>query len=109
MRGGDVPFHIGMDEHGQKVEQTAAQQGVTPQALVDTLAETFRAMWTTLGISYDQFIRTTEPMHRDGVQALIQRIFARTPDAFYEKSYAGYYCVGCEAFKQDAEFAAGNG
>ena len=107
LRGDDVHFLIGMDEHGQKVEQTAAQQGVTPQALVDTLADTFRAMWTQLGISYDQFIRTTDRMHRDGVQALIERIFERSPDDFYEQAYEGWYCVGCESFKQDAEIVDG--
>ena len=107
LRGDDVHLLVGMDEHGQKVEQTAAQLGVTPQALVDTLAGSFRAMWARLGISYDQFIRTTDQMHRDGVKALIERIFERTPDAFYEKSYAGHYCVGCEAFKQDGEIVEG--
>src|SRR6476469_7769407 len=96
-----------MDEHGQKVEQTAAQQGVTPQALGDVLAETFCAMWQRLGISYDQFIRTTDRMHRAGVQALIERIFERSPDDFYEKAYEGWYCVGCESFKQDAEIVDG--
>ena len=107
LRGDDVHLLVGMDEHGQKVEQTAAQLGVTPQALVDTLAGSFGAMWARLGISYDQFIRTTDQMHRDGVKALIERIFERTPDAFYEKSYAGHYCVGCEAFKQDGEIVEG--
>jgi methionyl-tRNA synthetase len=107
LRGDDVHFLIGMDEHGQKVEQTAAQQGVPPQALVDTLAATFSAMWSRLGISYDQFIRTTDPMHRAGVKALIERIFERNPDDFYEKAYEGWYCVGCEAFKQDAEIVDG--
>jgi methionyl-tRNA synthetase len=103
LRGDDVHFLIGMDEHGQKVEQTAALQGVSPQALVDTLAASFSAMWARLGISYDQFIRTTDPMHRAGVTALIERIFERSPDDFYERAYEGWYCVGCEAFKQDAE------
>jgi methionyl-tRNA synthetase len=107
LRGDAVHFLIGMDEHGQKVEQTAAQQNVPPQALVDTLAETFCAMWTRLDISYDQFIRTTDAMHRAGVQALIERIFERNPDDFYEKAYEGWYCVGCEAFKQDAEIVDG--
>ncbi|HET9011429.1 MAG TPA: class I tRNA ligase family protein, partial [Gemmatimonadaceae bacterium] len=107
LRGERVHFLIGMDEHGQKVEQTAAQQGVTPQALVDALADTFCAMWTRLGISYDQFIRTTDRMHRDGVKALIERIFERNPDDFYEKAYEGLYCVGCESFKQDAEIVDG--
>ena len=107
LRGDDVHFLIGMDEHGQKVEQTAAQQGVAPQALVDSLADTFRAMWSRLDISHDQFIRTTDAMHRGGVKALIERIFERNPDDFYEKAYEGLYCVGCESFKQDAEIVDG--
>jgi methionyl-tRNA synthetase len=107
LRGDDVHFLIGMDEHGQKVEQTAAQESVTPQALVDTLAGAFAAMWDRLGISRDQFIRTTDPIHRAGVSALIERIFDRNPDDFYEKAYEGWYCVGCESFKQDAEIVDG--
>lgn len=107
MLGDEVWFLIGMDEHGQKVAQTAADRGVTPQALVDEVAETFRAMWRRLGISNDQFIRTTEPAHKSGVQALIERIFQRSPADFYEKSYEGFYCVGCEAFKQDDEIVDG--
>jgi len=107
MLGDDVHFLIGMDEHGQKVEQTAAQLGIEPQALTDTLAEKFLAMWTRLGISNDQFIRTTAAMHKAGVQALIERIFERNPDDFYEKAYEGWYCVGCESFKQDAEIIDG--
>lgn len=105
--GDDVHFLIGMDEHGQKVEQTAALQGETPQALADQLAETFRVMWGRLGISYDQFIRTTDAEHKAGVVALIERIFTRNPDDFYERAYEGWYCVGCESFKQDAEIADG--
>ena len=107
LRGDDVHFLIGMDEHGQKVEQTAAAEGVTPQALVDQLADVFCAMWERLGISFDQFIRTTAPAHKAGVKALIERIFERNPDDFYEKAYEGWYCVGCEAFKQDAEIVDG--
>jgi methionyl-tRNA synthetase len=105
--GDDVHFLIGMDEHGQKVEQTAAAEGETPQALVDTLAASFAAMWRRLGISNDQFIRTTDVAHKVGVKSLIERIFERSPDDFYEKAYEGWYCVGCEAFKQDAEIVDG--
>ena len=105
--GEQVWFLIGMDEHGQKVAQTAADRGLTPQALVDEVAETFQAMWRRLGISNDQFMRTTAPAHKLGVQALIARIFERSPNDFYEKSYEGYYCVGCEAFKQDNEIVDG--
>lgn len=107
LRGEDVHFLIGMDEHGQKVAQAAEQRGVAPQQLVDELAESFRAMWRRLGISYDQFIRTTDTEHRDGVRALIERIFARRPEDFYERTYEGWYCVGCETFKRDSEIVDG--
>ncbi|MEO8880475.1 MAG: methionine--tRNA ligase [Gemmatimonadaceae bacterium] len=107
MLGDSVWFLIGMDEHGQKVAQTAADRGLTPQALVDEVAKTFQAMWRRLAISNDQFVRTTEPSHKSGVQALIERIFERSPNDFYEKSYEGYYCVGCEAFKQENEIVDG--
>lgn len=107
MLGDDVWFLIGMDEHGQKVAQTAADRGLTPQQLVDQVAATFQGMWKRLSISNDQFIRTTSPAHVRGVQALISRIFETSPSAFYEKSYAGFYCVGCEAFKQEHEIVDG--
>lgn len=107
LRGDQVHFLIGMDEHGQKVEQTAAQQGVAPQALVDVLAERFSSMWRKLAISNDQFIRTTDATHKAGVQALIGRILERNATDFYEKAYEGQYCVGCEAFKQDSEIVDG--
>ena len=105
--GDDVHLLIGMDEHGQKVQQTAAKEGVAPQAFTDNIALRFQATWARLGISYDQFIRTTEPHHKTGVQALIRRIAERNPDDFYERSYTGMYCVGCEAFKQDADIVDG--
>ena len=103
LRGDDVHFLIGMDEHGQKVAQAAEQRGLTPQQQVDEIAERFQAMWRKLGISNDQFIRTTDEAHRSGVRALIKRIFDNNPDDFYERSYSGWYCVGCESFKQDSE------
>ena len=103
LAGYDVHFLSGMDEHGQKVAQTAAGRGITPQQQVDEVAESFRVMWARLGISYDQFIRTTSAEHHRGVRALIERIFERNPDDFYEKAYRGRYCVGCESFKQDSE------
>jgi methionyl-tRNA synthetase len=105
--GRDVHFLIGMDEHGQKVAQTAAAEGVEPQAFVDTIAARFRALWDRLGISYDQFIRTTDPAHKVGVRSLIKRIADSSPDDFYEKSYEGWYCVGCELFKRDDEIVDG--
>lgn len=105
--GDDVHLLIGMDEHGQKVQQTAAKDDVAPQAFTDGIAARFQDIWARLGISYDQFIRTTESHHKAGVQALIRMIAARNPDDFYERSYTGMYCVGCEAFKQDTDIVDG--
>ena len=105
--GDDVRFLIGMDEHGQKVAQAAEERGVTPQQQVDEIAVRFEKMWKRLEISNDTFMRTTSDAHKAGVRALIKRVFETSPDDFYEKSYAGWYCVGCEAFKQDSEIADG--
>jgi methionyl-tRNA synthetase len=107
LRGDDVHFLIGMDEHGQKVASEAANRGVTPQQLVDEVALRFQAMWAKLSISNDQFIRTTDERHREGVRSLIETIFERSPRDFYEKAYEGWYCVGCESFKQDNEILQG--
>jgi len=107
LRGDDVWFLIGMDEHGHKVAQTAAAEGVDPHAFVDRIASRFEAMWQRLGITHDQFIRTTSPEHQAGVQELINRIFARNPEDFYEREYEGLYCVGCEAYKPDGEIVEG--
>jgi methionyl-tRNA synthetase len=105
--GDDVHFLVGMDEHGQKVAQTASERKVSPQELVDAVAESTEEVWGLLGISFDQFIRTTDPAHKAGVKRLIELIFENSPDDFYEKAYAGWYCVGCEAFKQDNEIIDG--
>jgi methionyl-tRNA synthetase len=105
--GDDVHFLIGMDEHGQKVAQTAAERKVSPQDLVDAVADSTEEIWRLLGISYDQFIRTTDPAHKAGVKQLIEQIFEKSPNDFYEKAYAGWYCVGCESFKQDDEIVDG--
>jgi methionyl-tRNA synthetase len=98
---------MGMDEHGLKVAQAAAAQGMEPQQLVDRVAAVFAETWDRLGISHDRFIRTTDAAHRRGVHALIERIFERRPDDFYEKAYEGWYCVGCELFKREGEIVEG--
>ncbi len=107
LQGDDVWFLIGMDEHGQKVAQAATALGISPQELVDRLAARFAGTWDRLMVSRDQFIRTTDPVHKRGVQQLIERIFAQSPDDFYEQSYSGLYCVGCESFKQPADIVDG--
>ncbi len=111
--GYDVHLLIGMDEHGQKVAQTAEKEGVPPQQFVDGIADLFQAMWARLGVAYDQFIRTTSPEHKAAVARLIEQIFAADvslPEPqrnFYERSYTGMYCVGCESFKQPADIVEG--
>ena len=107
LRGDDVHYLVGMDEHAQTVAQKAAERGLTPQQQVDEVAPRFREMWTRLEISFDQFIRTTDEAHKTGVRALIKRIFDNNPDDFYEKAYRGLYCIGCEAFKQPADVVDG--
>jgi methionyl-tRNA synthetase len=106
--GDEVRFAMGMDEHGQKVAQAAAARGIPPQQLVDELAARFEAMWRRLDISNDRWVRTTAAHHKKGVKALIERILERNPDDVYEKTYEGWYCVGCELFKRDDEIQDGH-
>ena len=107
LQGREVRFCMGLDEHGQKVAQAAAANGITPQEQVDRVAARFEAMWSRLSISNDRWIRTTQPHHKRGVKALIERIHERNPDDFYEKTYEGWYCVGCELFKREGEIEDG--
>jgi len=104
LRGQRVHFVIGMDEHGQKVAQAADEAGVSPQAWVDDIARRFQEAWRELRISHDDFIRTTEPRHVRAVQELFRRIQER--GHIFEGVYAGYYCVGCEAFKLEKDLDA---
>ncbi|MDB4950500.1 MAG: metG [Gemmatimonadetes bacterium] len=103
--GQRVHFVMGLDEHGQKVAQTAAQAGVTPQEWTDGIAARFRQAWAELGIGNDDFIRTTEPRHRAAVEEMIRRMQAKGD--LYRATYAGYYCVGCEAYKTEDELVDG--
>lgn len=105
--GDEVWFLIGMDEHGQKVARTAEEAGLAPQDFVDRVAERFQATWSALDISHDQFIRTSTAAHHEAVQRLLERIFATNPDDFYERSYTGLYCVGCESFKPPSDVVEG--
>ena len=101
LKGEQVRFLIGMDEHGLKVLQSAEAAGISPQQWVDGIAGQFHAVWERLHISNDDFIRTTEPRHRVAVEEMIRRI--EKAGDLYLGRYEGYYCVGCEAFKRDDE------
>jgi methionyl-tRNA synthetase len=103
MRGDDTRFLTGTDEHGQKVEQTANERGLTPQQLVDTVAPRFDETWKALGIEGYRFIRTTEERHKRVVRELWKHIRRANPDDLYLASYQGWYCVGCEAFYTESQ------
>src|SRR5690348_11897298 len=103
LRGHDVRYLMGMDEHSQSVLPAAAKGGVTPQQWVDKMAGVFRDYWRELGCSNDDWIRTTEPRHARAVTALLQRIQQRHPEHVFKAEYEGLYCTGCEEFKSDAQ------
>jgi len=103
MRGDDTRFLTGTDEHGQKVEQSAKDRGLTPQQLVDQVAPRFDETWKTLGIEGYRFIRTTEERHKRVVQDLWRHIRRASPDDLYLASYQGWYCVACEAFYTESQ------
>jgi methionyl-tRNA synthetase len=87
-------FLTGTDEHGQKIERSAQLAGCTPQEFADRIAAEFRGLWDKLGLTYDDFIRTTEERHTRGVQKLFGEL--RDRGYIYKGSYTGQYCVGCE-------------
>jgi methionyl-tRNA synthetase len=103
--GIDTRFLMGNDEHSQNVFRKAAEEGLTPLAYCDQMAQEFVRTWRRLDVSFDDFIRTTEPRHKTGVTEIARRIY----DAgdIYEGVYEGWYCVGCEAFKQDKDLVDG--
>jgi len=107
LRGDSVRLLVGTDDHGLKVARAAQAAGVTPAQQADRISAAFRRAWDALGIRYDRFVRTTAPRHAAGVRSLIGRILDRSPDAFYEKAYEGWYCVGCEAFRTTRELEDG--
>ena len=107
LRGDTVHVLVGSDDHGLKVARAAQAAGRTPGEQANQISAAFRRAWDALGIGYDRFVRTSTAEHAAGVRALIGRILARHPDAFYEKAYVGWYCVGCESFRTPRELDNG--
>lgn len=105
MMGDRVFFLTGTDEHGQKVEKTAAAQGITPSELADRVVVRFRDLWDKLNISNQDFIRTTEPRHHKAVQALWKTV-AEKGD-IYEGEYEDWYCTPCETFLTELQLTGG--
>ena len=105
MRGYDVWFLTGADEHGQKVESVAAQEGIPPQEYVDRITGKMREVIDSLNISYDQFIRTTDDYHKAAVAAEFQKLYDQSD--IYKGEYEGMYCTPCESFYTASQLADG--
>ena len=96
LRGYDVMFLTGTDEHGQKIERKADAKGVTPQQYVDEIVAGIKDLWSIMDISYDKFIRTTDDYHVAGVQKIFKDLYDK--GEIYKGCYEGYYCTPCESF-----------
>jgi methionyl-tRNA synthetase len=105
LSGDAVRFVMGNDEHSQNVFKRARQEGLDPLAYCDRMEGEFRRVWSTLDISFDDFIRTTEPRHRAAVQEMVRRSHARGD--IFEGEYEGWYCVSCEEFKPEKVLVEG--
>ncbi|MDR1885118.1 MAG: methionine--tRNA ligase [Synergistaceae bacterium] len=106
MRGDVTRFLTGVDEHGQKIQQAAEQRGMTPIELCDEVVVNFRNLWDVLGISSDDFIRTTEERHIKVVQHFFRTLTDRGD--IYKGSYEGWYCVPCETYVPEGQMGAGS-
>ena len=102
----EVKFSTGLDEHGQKIQEAAERNNVTPQEWVDRMAENFKALWKKLNISNTEFIRTTEERHKISVKKMIKRVYENGD--IYKGEYKGLYCVSDETFVPDNSVLEGN-
>ena len=105
-RGEDVFFLTGTDEHGEPVAQVAEREGISPKELADRNAQRFQDLMPRINASNDFFIRTSDPRHKERVQAVMQRIYDN--GHVYKDLYEGWYCPRCADFKTEAEIAEGN-
>ena len=101
MQGRDVMFLTGTDEHGLKIEQKAAEKGVTPKEYVDEVVKTFKKLWSFMNISYDRYIRTTDDFHVKAVQKIFKDLYDK--GYIYKGEYKGKYCTPCESFWTESQ------
>lgn len=101
MQGYDVMFLTGTDEHGQKIEQKAAEKGVTPKQYVDEIVAVFKNLWSYMNISYDRYIRTTDDYHVKAVQNIFKTLYDK--GYIYKGEYKGKYCTPCESFWTESQ------
>ncbi|WP_419185223.1 methionine--tRNA ligase [Lysinibacillus sphaericus] len=106
LRGYDVRFLTGMDEHGQKIQEKAAEAGKHPQDYVNEIAESAKKLWALMDITYDDFIQTTQERHTKAVEKIFQK-FLDNGD-IYKGEYEGWYCTPCESFFTETQLVDGN-
>lgn len=105
LKGQDVMFLTGTDEHGQKIQRKAAEKGVTPKAYVDEIVANTKELWKTLDISNDKFIRTTDDFHVAAVQKIFKQLYDQGD--IYKSEYEGLYCTPCESFWTETQLVDG--
>ncbi len=105
MQGYDVMFLTGTDEHGLKIEQKAAEKGITPKQYVDEIVEIFKGLWEYMNISYDRYIRTTDDYHIETVQKVFKALYDK--GYIYKGEYKGKYCTPCESFWTESQLVDG--
>ena len=105
MQGYDVMFLTGTDEHGLKIEQKAAEKGITPKQYVDEIVAIFKKLWEYMNIDYDRYIRTTDDYHVESVQKIFKALYDK--GYIYKGEYKGKYCTPCESFWTNSQLKDG--
>jgi len=105
LQGKDVMFLTGTDEHGLKIEQKAAEKGITPKEYVDEIVAVFKNLWKYMNISYDRYIRTTDDYHVEAVQKIFKALYDK--GYIYKGKYTGKYCTPCESFWTESQLVDG--
>lgn len=105
MQGYEVMFLTGTDEHGLKIEQKAAEEGITPKEYVDKIVEVFKKLWKYMNVDYDRYIRTTDDYHIETVQKIFKELYDK--GYIYKGEYSGKYCTPCESFWTESQLVDG--
>ena len=105
LTGYDVYFQTGTDEHGEKIQKKAIDKGLQPQEYVDEVALEVRHIWDVMNVSYDKFVRTTNPLHEEVVSKIFNKLYEQGD--IYKGSYEGLYCIPCESFWTESQLVNG--
>ena len=105
LEGYDVYFQTGTDEHGEKIELKAKDRGIEPQQFVDEVAGEIKTIWDLMNTTYDKFVRTTDPKHKEVVQRIFKKLYDQGD--IYLSKYEGLYCTPCESFFTESQLVDG--